>query len=87
MTGVEVAVPESAGETHYPRAYIRIAAELREQIGCGALGPGDPTPSITAICRQHGTARQTAAHALHVLEEAGLVHRIPGLGYYVMPGA
>lgn len=80
-------MPETAGEATDPRTYIRIAAELREQIGCGTLRPGDPTPSITAICRQYGTARQTAAHALHVLEEAGLVHRIPGLGYYVLPGA
>lgn len=27
--------------------------------------------------------RQTAAHALHVLQDAGLVYQVPGLGYHV----
>jgi GntR family transcriptional regulator len=70
-----------------PRAYVRIAGGLREQIGCGALRPGDPAPSITSLCREHGVARQTAAHALGVLEEEGLVYRVPGLGYYVRSAA
>ena len=66
-----------------PRVYVRIAGGLREQIDGGTLRPGDPAPSITALCRQHGTARQTAGHALRLLAEEGLVYRVPGLGYYV----
>ena len=66
-----------------PRAYIRIAAMLRERITAGALAPGQSTPSITRLCADHGVARQTAAHALHVLQDAGLVYRVPGLGYHV----
>ncbi len=66
-----------------PRAYIRIAAVLRERITAGELAPGQATPSITRLCADLGVARQTAAHALHVLQDAGLVHRVPGLGYYV----
>ena len=66
-----------------PRAYIRIAAVLRERITAGELAPGQATPSITGLCADHGVARQTAAHALHVLQDAGLVYRVPGLGYHV----
>jgi hypothetical protein len=60
-----------------PRAYIRIAAVLRERITAGELVPGHATPSITRLCADHGVARQTAAHALHVLQDAGLVYRSP----------
>lgn len=70
-----------------PRAYIRIAAVLRERITAGKLAPGQPTPSITRLYADHGVARQTAAHALHVLQDAGLVHRVPGLGYHVCSDA
>lgn len=66
-----------------PRAYVRLAAQLREQISSGKLRPGDPTPSITTLTQEHGIARQTAAKALRVLEAEGLVYRVPGLGYYI----
>jgi hypothetical protein len=66
-----------------PRAYLRIAAVLRERIIAGELVPGHAAPSITRLCADHGVARQTAAHALHVLQDAGLVYRVPGLGYHV----
>jgi DNA-binding GntR family transcriptional regulator len=66
-----------------PRAYIRIAALLAERITSGDLTSGQATPSITSLCADHGVARQTAAHALHVLQDAGLIHRVPGLGYHV----
>jgi DNA-binding GntR family transcriptional regulator len=66
-----------------PRAYMRIAAMLRERITAGDLAPGQTTPSITRLCADHGVARQTAAHALRVLQDAGLVYRVPGLGYHV----
>ena len=66
-----------------PRAYVRIAAEVRARIESGDLAPGDPVPSITTLVQQHGVARETAAHALKVLAGEGLVRRYPGLGYYV----
>jgi DNA-binding GntR family transcriptional regulator len=66
-----------------PRAYIRIAALLAERITAGELAPGQATPSITRLCADHGVARQTAAHALHVLQDAGFIHRVSGLGYHV----
>ena len=57
---------------------------LRGQITDGTLQSGQPTPSITTLTQEHGVARQTAAKALGVLEAEGLVHRVPGLGYYVV---
>lgn len=66
-----------------PRAYIRIAALLREGITTGELKTGQATPSITRLCADHGVARQTAAHALHLLQDAELIYRVPGLGYHV----
>ena len=47
------------------------------------LAPGMPTPSITTLSQEYGHARQTCAKALRVLEDEGLLVRIPGLGYYV----
>jgi DNA-binding GntR family transcriptional regulator len=69
-----------------PRVYIRIAGVLRERIAAGDLAPGQATPSITRLCADHGVARETAAHALHILQDAGLVYRVPGLGYHVCNG-
>ena len=66
-----------------PRIYVRIADDLRRQIADGTLRPGTPVPSITTLSQEHGTARQTAAKALRLLESEGLVVRIQGLGYYV----
>jgi len=66
-----------------PRAYIRLAAELRRDIASGKLQPGKPTPSITTLSQQYGHARQTCAKALRMLVDEGLLIRYPGLGYYV----
>src|SRR6516225_8117295 len=65
-----------------PRAYVRLAALLRRQIAEGTLTPGMPTPSITTLSQEYGHARQTCAKALRVLEDEGLLVRIPGLGYF-----
>jgi|HubBroStandDraft_5_1064220.scaffolds.fasta_scaffold370622_1 DNA-binding GntR family transcriptional regulator len=66
-----------------PRAYRRLAALIRQQIGDGTLHQGRPAPSITSLSKEHGYARQTCSKALRILEDEGLVAQIPGLGYYV----
>ena len=66
-----------------PRAYVRIADSVRQEIAAGRLQPGQPVPSITTLSQEYGVARQTAAKALRLLESEGLVYRVPGLGYYV----
>jgi GntR family transcriptional regulator len=67
-----------------PRAYVRIADEIRRMISDGKLTSGMPVPSITSLTQQHGVARATAAHALRTLEAEGLLARYQGLGYYVV---
>jgi GntR family transcriptional regulator len=66
-----------------PRIYLRIAADIRARIEADEIKAGQPVPSITALCQEWGVARETAAHALQVLETEGLVKRYPGRGYYV----
>jgi GntR family transcriptional regulator len=66
-----------------PRAYQRLAARIRRQISDGTLGPSRPAPSITSLSQEYGHARQTCSKALRMLEDEGLLVRIPGLGYYV----
>jgi len=66
-----------------PRAYVRLAAIVRQQIAGGALKPGHPAPSITRLSQEYGHARPTCGKALRMLEDEGFLTRIPGLGYYV----
>jgi DNA-binding GntR family transcriptional regulator len=65
-----------------PRAYMRLAALIREQVARGEILGGTALPPITDIRRKHGHSRQTAGKALRVLEDEGVVYRVPGLGYF-----
>ena len=69
-----------------PRAYVRLAAILREQITDGTLQPGGRTPSLTHLSHEYGHAPLTCSKALRMLEGEGLLTRIPGLGYHVRVG-
>jgi GntR family transcriptional regulator len=66
-----------------PRAYMRLAAIIRQQIAEGTLARGARLPSIAVLRSDHGHSRQTVGKAMHVLEDEGLIYRVPGLGYYV----
>ena len=66
-----------------PRPYMKIAGQLRDQITSGTFAPRTPVPTITTLSRNTGHARGTCAKALRMLEDEGLITRIPGLGYYV----
>jgi DNA-binding GntR family transcriptional regulator len=70
-----------------PRAYMRLAALIRDQIASGTLAPGSRLPSIAVLRREHGHSRQTVGKAMRILEDEGLIYRVPGLGYYITPGA
>jgi DNA-binding GntR family transcriptional regulator len=60
-----------------------MAAQIRLDITEGRLKRGDPAPSVTALSRQTGRARQTCSRALQLLQEDGLVKRFDGHGYIV----
>ena len=53
---------------------------LAEQIGSGQLRPGQRLGAERALAADLGVSRATLRQALAVLEEGGLVRRIPGRG-------
>jgi DNA-binding transcriptional regulator YhcF (GntR family) len=63
--------------------YQRIATAIRERIRAGELRPGDRVPSTRRIVQEWGVAMVTAAKALGVLQQEGLVEARPGMGTVV----
>jgi GntR family transcriptional regulator len=51
----------------------RIAAELRQKIQEGSLGPGALLPSEPELAQKYEVSRQTARSALKALEQEGLI--------------
>jgi GntR family transcriptional regulator len=74
--------PVDLGEAD-PRSYVRLAARLGNQILNGELAPGGTVPSITMFSREFGHARQTCGKAMQLLEQEGLLMRVPRLGHFV----
>ncbi len=58
--------------------YLRIAAELRAAMNCGALRPGDVLPSEAELAERYGVAASTAHRAIAELSAAGLVQGFRG---------
>ena len=65
--------------------YLQLAAILRAQIASGELAPGRPIPSEKSLMQQYGVARGTAAKAVKVLRDEGLVRVSFGRGTFVAP--
>ena len=63
--------------------YLQVAAIIRARIESGELQPGDPIPSQNTIIQAYGVARATAAKALGVLRDEGIVVVVPGIGALV----
>jgi AcrR family transcriptional regulator len=63
--------------------YLRIVAELRRRVNAGELRAGDRIPSTRALARKWKVALATAAKALAVLSQEGLVEAIPRVGTVV----
>jgi hypothetical protein len=78
--------PIDLGEAD-PRSYVRLAAHLRKRVLNGELAPGGAVPSITTFSQELGHARQTCGKAMQLLEQEGLLVRVPGRGYYVARSA
>lgn len=53
--------------------YLRIAAELRDQITTGRLAPGDRLPTLPELCAEYGVSETTARNAVGLLRGEGLV--------------
>jgi DNA-binding GntR family transcriptional regulator len=57
---------------------------LRRRIVSGELPPGARLPSIAGLMAEYGVARNTAAKALRMLADEGLVEIVPGWGSFVV---
>jgi len=68
-----------------PRLYMHVHGVLSQRIADGTLAPGERL-NIGALAAEFGTARDTVAHALRLLEADGKVQRFAGLGWYVTGG-
>jgi GntR family transcriptional regulator len=63
--------------------YVQLAAILRAAIITGDLEPDRPLPSYMTLMQEYDVARGTAAKAVRVLVDEGLVRIVPGRGAYV----
>ncbi|HEY9104668.1 PLP-dependent aminotransferase family protein [Chitinimonas sp.] len=63
--------------------YRTLADDLAGRIHRGVLKPGDKLPSVRELCRLHEASPATVNHALHLLEDAGLLEARPRSGFYV----
>jgi DNA-binding GntR family transcriptional regulator len=64
--------PTPAGEPA-DSPYLRIAADLRAAIRCGAIRDEDPLPQLKDLARRYGVAVATAHRAVSLLVEDGEV--------------
>ena len=54
---------------------------VKARIEDGTFKPHELLPSIGELSDQTGHSRHTIGKALRLLQDDGLVHRTPGLGY------
>ncbi len=67
--------------------YLRIAADLRGAITCGALGPGEPLPTVADLAGRYGVVASTAHRAIAVLVESGQIRVSRGKRAVVTPSS
>jgi len=65
------------------RRYTVIAADLRKAIAADDYPPGAKLPTETELSDSYGVTRPTVRQALELLEQEGLVIRVPRQGTYV----
>jgi DNA-binding GntR family transcriptional regulator len=65
--------------------YQQVAGILRRQIESGEIEARRPVPSIRTLCETYGIARAAATKSLHILADEGLIRRVPGRGWFVVP--
>lgn len=63
--------------------YLSVSEELRTQILAGLYKPGDRLPSYNEMKQQFEADQRTVEKTYALLEEEGLIRRIPGRGAFV----
>jgi DNA-binding GntR family transcriptional regulator len=70
-------------DVHSPEpSYRQLAAQLRERIRDGRIGPRAALPSITQLTGETGLAVNTVRHAIAVLVDEGYAYTVPGRGTF-----
>ncbi|MBL7005488.1 MAG: GntR family transcriptional regulator [Spirochaetia bacterium] len=64
-------------------AYHKVYNVLREKILDKSLKAGEKIPPERVLCDTYGVSRITIRHALQMLQDQGLVDRMPGRGTFV----
>lgn len=67
--------------------YRRLAEELALALQQGRHAVGSRLPSVRQLCADHGASLATVTHALHELEDAGLLQAQPRRGFFVRQAA
>lgn len=63
--------------------FEQIYQSVLEAIRHKKLVHGDQLPSINAICKQFGLARETVVKAFNLLKEEGVIESVHGKGFYI----
>lgn len=66
-----------------PPLYLQIADAVAKLVSDGTLRPGERTPSLRAVCHQHGVSMSTAVQAFVELESRGVVEPRHKSGFFV----
>jgi GntR family transcriptional regulator len=65
--------------------YVQLAEQIRLRIHRGALGPGDPLPTVRELAVALGVNANTVTRVYRDLQQEGLLRLERGLGTFVAP--
>jgi GntR family transcriptional regulator len=65
-----------------PRLWVRAAYVVLDAMESGETGPRNPVPRKAELTGKLGISANTARRALRELAEMGLIHQVPGHGYF-----
>ena len=63
--------------------YQQLKEKVLRLIMAGAIGPGDPLPSVRVMARELGINPNTVAKAYQDLEKSGLIYSVAGKGSFI----
>ena len=63
--------------------YRQITEQVRRLVAGGQLGAGDPLPSVREMAAAHAINPMTVSKAYSLLESAGVLERLRGIGMAV----
>lgn len=63
--------------------YQQLKEKILRLIMAGAIGPGDPLPSVRVMARELGINPNTVAKAYQDLEKSGLICSVAGKGSFI----